>query len=82
MDFFILVGQRKQRYSGEYMPEALEVIDDIGNSDNPDFLIDKRAEYEASKEFDALSVVRIRVPDDAIKFALYPDSRAIAGTVI
>jgi hypothetical protein len=82
MDFFILVGQRIERYPGEYSPEALEVIDEIGNIDNPDFLIEKRAEYKASREFDSLAVMRIRVPDEAITAALYPGVSPIIGDVI
>ena len=61
MDFLILVGQRKQRYEGEYLPEALEVIDANGNDENPDFLIDKRDEYERTEEFDSLAVVRVTI---------------------
>ncbi len=52
MDFLILVGQRKERYEGEYLPEALQVIDANGNDENPDFLIDRMAEAET---FDRLS---------------------------
>ena len=82
MDFLILVGQRKQRYEGEYLPEALEVIDANGNDENPDFLIDKRDEYERTEEFDSLAVVRVRVSGAAITEALYPTSKAIGGLVV
>lgn len=82
MDFLILVGKRKERYEGEYLPEALEVIDANGNDENPDFLIERKAEAEASNEFDSLAVVRVRVLGDAVMEALYPASKAIEGTVI
>ena len=82
MDFLILVGQRKQRYEGEYLPEALEVIDANGNNENPEFLINKRDEYERSKEFDSLAVVHVRVPGASITEALYPTSKAIGGLVV
>ena len=82
MDFLILVGQRKQRYEGEYLPEALEVIDANGNDENPDFLIDKRDEYERTEEFDSLAAVRVRVSGAAITEALYPTSKAIDGLVV
>lgn len=78
MDLLILVGQRK----GEYGPEALEVIDGFGNDENPDFLIERKADAEASKEFDSLAVVRVRIPGAAITEALYPASKAIDGLVI
>lgn len=82
MDFLILVGQRKERYEGEYLPEALEVIDENGNDENPDFLIGKKDEYERTMEFDSLAVVRVRVPDASITKALYPASKAIDGLVV
>ena len=82
MDFLILIGQRKQRYPGEYAPEALEVLDANGNDENPDFLIEKRDEYEASREFDALAVMTVRVPDAAVTAALYPHAKAVDGQVI
>lgn len=82
MDFLILVGQRKGLYPGEYLPEALDVIDGNGNDENPDFLIDSKVKYEASKEFSAVSIIRVRVPDTAITEALYPASKAIEGNVI
>lgn len=82
MDFLILVGQRKERYAGEYLPEALEVIDANGNDENPDFLIAKKDEYECTKEFDSLAVVRVSVPGASITDALYPTNKAIDGLVV
>lgn len=70
MDIYVLMGQRKCRYAGEYAPEALEVINEYGNDENPDFLIDKKKEYESSSEFDAVAVIRLRVSDAAIGAAL------------
>ena len=67
---------------GEYLPEALEVIDANGNDENPDFLIDKIEEYERTKEFDSLAVVRIRVSGASITEALYPPSKVIDGIVV
>lgn len=82
MDFLILVGQRKCRYAEEYAPEALDVISEYGNDENPDFLIEQMATYEATKEFDSLAVVRIRVPGAAITEALYPACSPIDGEVV
>lgn len=82
MDFFVLVGHRKETYKGEYAPEALEVIDDIGNHENPDFLIKKKAEYERTQEFNSLTIIRIRVPAKSITDALYPKQNTIHGSVV
>jgi hypothetical protein len=82
MDIFILVGQRKCRYEGEYAPEVLEAIDQFGNDANPDFLIDAKRRLTLTEEFDALSVVKVRVPSQAITDALFPASKAIPGEVV
>lgn len=82
MDFLILVGQRKQRYDGEFAPEALEVIDDIGDGDNPDFLIEKRKQHHGSGDFESIATVRVRVPSEAIARALKPARTAIVGEVM
>ena len=70
MLLYVLMGQRECRYEGEYAPEALEVIDENGNDENPDFLVESRAKYENSKEFDSLAVIRLRVSDAALDAAL------------
>lgn len=82
MDFLILVGQRKQRYDGEFAPEALEVIDEIGDGDNPDFLIEKMSEHQDSGDFESIATVRVRVPSEAIARALKPVRTVIIGEVI
>lgn len=80
MDFLILIGQRNHLPRGEY--EALEVIDSHCDDENPDFMIDKRAAAIKSGEFDAVTVMRIRVPHDAVTQALYPATKAVAGVPV
>jgi hypothetical protein len=82
VDFLVLVGQRKQRYEGEYAPEALAVIDDVGNDDNPDYMREEFAKQHKSGEFSALAVVRLRADSAAINNALFPASGAIPAEVI
>lgn len=79
MDFLILVAQRTNIPRGDY--EALEVIDGAGNDENPDFMEQKRREAIASRHFDAVAVVNVRVPHAAITAALFPETTPIAGTV-
>lgn len=81
MDFLVLVGQRKERYDGEYAMEALAVIDEWGNDDNPDYMREELAKHRASGEFDALAVVRLGASGDAVRAALYPQAKSIPATV-
>lgn len=82
MLLYVLMGQRKCRYEGEYAPEALEVIDENGNDENPDFLVESRAKYEASKEFDSLAVIRVQVSSAAVYAILTPKSPILEGHIV
>ena len=82
MDLFVLVGQRKQRYEGEYLPEALAVIDDIGDSDNPEYMREQLQKQTESGDFDALTVLRLSVSEKAVKAALYPEPTVLQATVV
>lgn len=81
MKVFVLFGQRKCAYPGEYAPEALDCISEYGNDDNPDFLIEQKEMYEKSGEFDSLAVVQIGLADGAIDKALFPERTLVEGTV-
>lgn len=82
MDFFVLVGHRKEYYPGQHKPEVLEVIDHIGNDVDPDFLLNKKDEYDRSLEFSSLAVIRINVPAKSVTDALYPKQNTIHGSVV
>jgi len=82
MVFNILVGQRKCRYPGQYAPEALAVMDDNANDDNPEFLAESHQDYRATGEFDSLAIIRVRVDDKEIDKALNPTTEIIGGDVI
>lgn len=82
MKLFVLYGQRKCRYPGEYAMEALACIDEHGQSDNPDYLEGEHGKYEQSGEFDRLSIVELAVSEKDIRGVLYPEQQAIPATVV
>lgn len=82
MELLVLIGQRKQRYEGEYALEALAVIDDIGDSDNPDYMRDELTKHTKTAEFDALAVVRLDVNENAVRGVLYPAAKTLQATVV
>lgn len=81
MKIMILMGQRKERYEGEYAPEALECINEFGHDENPEFMRDKLREYQNTGEFDSLSVVAVEINGRQVLDILYPARKAIPGTV-
>lgn len=59
MNLYVLFGQRKEGYTEQYAPEALEVMDEFAYDENGQWLEDKLKEHEATKEFLALKIVRV-----------------------
>lgn len=82
MKLHVLYGQRKCRYPGEYALEALACMDDVGNSDNPDYLEGELAKYEASDEFERLRVITLSLSESAVMGVLFPELQAIPTTVL
>ncbi|HBO2935359.1 TPA: hypothetical protein L4R50_000355 [Pseudomonas aeruginosa] len=82
MKLFVLFGQRKCDYPGQYAMEALACMDENGNSDNPDYLEGELAKYKQSREFDRLSIVTLAVSEDSIKRVLYPEQKPIEASVV
>ncbi len=81
MQLFVLFGQRKCAYPGQYAMEALACMDENSQSENPDYLEGEKTKYEQSGEFDRLSIVELAVSETDARRVLYPELQAIAATV-
>lgn len=81
MNIKILVGQRTQQYEGQYAIEVLAAIDELGNRVNPGYLIKEHKEYSDSKEFDAISVITVKVDSKKVEKRLYPKAGTIDGEI-
>jgi hypothetical protein len=81
MDFtlFVLMGQRRQSYTGEYLPEALEVCDGGTIEENPEW-IKTKLEYHKNRkmmghlEFESVAIVQVQVSQKDILKILYPNN--------
>lgn len=82
MNIFVLFGQRKCSYPGEYAVEALDCADENLHSENPSHLEGMLAKYEKSEEFDRLKILMLAVNEADIRKSLYPEARAIKAEVI
>lgn len=82
MKLFVLFGQRKCTYPGEYAMEALACMDENSQSDNPDYLDGEHAKYKQSGEFDRLSIVNLSVSEKDVRLVLYPEQQAIQASVV
>lgn len=82
MELHVLIGQRKERYEGEYGMEALAVASDADMDGNPEYMPDQLQEHRDSGEFDALAIVTLRVSGEAVRAALYPNLEPIKAVVV
>lgn len=83
MKLYILFGQRIERYPGEYAPEALEVMDEYGMEESPEYLDDKMKEFSKTEEFESLAIVPLAVDQSSIMKILRPAAAdAIPAQVI
>lgn len=80
----VIFGQRKERYEGEFAPEALEAMTEFGYEENPDWLNDKleNAKKELKEDFERIEIVDVEVSMKAIQAILRPNSDPIQGKVI
>lgn len=82
MQLHVLVGQRHEAYPGEFAPEALAVIDDVGHSDNPEYLSAQAKEARDSEDFESLAIITIEVDGDAVMARLRPTPTVLLGKVV
>ena len=82
MKLHILFGQRKERYPGEYMPEALAVMDEYGHSDNPEYLDGEMGKAVATGEFESVVVVTMEVNGAKVMELLRPAKPVLPAQII
>lgn len=81
MELIVLIGQRKERYEGEYALEALAVIDAIGDDDNPEYMQEQLQKLRSSGDFDALAPIRLTVSEKAVREILYPSRTPLPAAI-
>jgi hypothetical protein len=82
MTIFVLFGQRKEDYDGQFAPEALAVISCYGQEENPDYMADELAKYEATKEFIGLRVCEVSIGSQSSLRDILVGTPSIKGQVI
>ncbi|HUW89062.1 MAG TPA: hypothetical protein VMV43_00935, partial [Candidatus Nanopelagicaceae bacterium] len=81
MKIICLFGLRSCRYPGEYAPELLDAIDEIGDDDNPSFLNDREDKCQKSGEFAILKRIDINLSDEQFDLIFYKKS-TINGSIV
>lgn len=81
MNIYVLFGHRKEKYEGEFAPEALAVASQFTMEENPEFMRCRVERHRDSKEFAGLEVVKIAISCEDVMQQLYPKQQTIIGKV-
>lgn len=81
MNLYVVFGQRKESYPGEYGVEALAVMTEYDAEANESYLDEKVAEYRASNEFENVQKVCLNVSEKEIMKLLRPAAFAVPAQV-
>ena len=82
MQIHILFAQRKQRYEGQYGPEALAVATEYDVDENEDYLPDTKLAHEQSGDYESLAIITFEVSDAEIMKRLRPEHKPLTAKVI
>lgn len=80
-DLYLLFGQRKCSYPGQYEMEVLESCDYVTQDENPSFMKEKYDYYYQSKQFTHLRWISISIFRSAIEDQLFESKFSIHGEV-
>ncbi len=61
MKVHVLFGQRKERYLGEYPPEALACATEADFDENPAYLRDELTKHQTSGDFESVRIVDLNI---------------------
>lgn len=78
----ILFAQRVCGYPGQYAPEVLAAIDEYGDEENPDYIVDTLKENELTEDFTSLAIIAIEIPDAHINKRLNPTDEIVKVKVV
>lgn len=81
MKLHVLIGQRKQRYEGEYGLEALACMTEYDVDANGEYLPAEERKAVDGGEFEALRVVKLEVSEKEVRAVLFPENTPIHAAV-
>lgn len=82
MKVYVLFGQRHCSYDGQYAPEALAVVDEWTEEDNPSYMRDELAKYREDASFANLRVIALEISQDRLSELLSPSAPAMEASIV
>lgn len=77
----VLFIHRKETYSKQYAPEAVEIIDEWSEEDNLGYLENKKNEYLKQSDIVQATIINISLDREEIESKLYPKNEQIEGEI-
>jgi hypothetical protein len=56
-------------------------MDEVGHSNNPDYMAEQQAKAQKSEEFEAVVIIDVKVDGTALQRALRPTRELISGSI-
>lgn len=81
IDLLVVIGQRKDSNPGENAPEALAVITEYGNAENPDYIQDELKKAKADPDMEAAAIFTVTLNRSEIDRVLRPQATPLAGKI-
>lgn len=81
MKVYVIFGQRKESYPGQFGLEALVCMSEHENEENSSYLPDTLQEKRDSDEFSSVAIVTLEVNATSIRKILQPELTAISAAV-
>lgn len=83
MIIFTIIGQRIERYLGEYAPEVLDAADEYVYGEEPEIWAKEQIDkWVATKEFENVVCVQVLVDSKSIMARLRPSKIPIKGELV
>lgn len=81
MKLYVLFGQRKERYPGEYGPEALACFTEYDYDGNPDYLPSEKEKHDNTGDFENTCIVELVVHTPSLMRLIRPVSKSILCSI-
>lgn len=82
MKLFILFGQRKEDYAGQFGVEALYCASEYDMDENSEYLYKKKEMQQINKDFESLEIITLEVNEAEIEAMLRPKHETVQAKIV
>lgn len=82
MKLYVLFGQRKEDYEGQFGVEALYCASEYDMDENPEYLHKKKELQQRNEDFEALEIVTLEVNEAEIEAILRLKHKTVQTKIV